>query len=76
MERMKVVSSNIKSVGYDAAQRVLEVEFFSGKVYRYSQVAPEVHEEMMQAESIGRFFGARVKPVFACEQVDLSARGD
>jgi hypothetical protein len=75
MERQKVVSSNIRSIGYDVAQRVLEVEFFSGKVYRYADVPAELYVEMRGAESIGRYFGARVKGVYACEQVDLSTTG-
>lgn len=39
MKRTPVASSSLRSLGYDAAQQVLEVEFASGALYRYEQVA-------------------------------------
>jgi len=38
MKRAPVASSSLRSLGYDAAQQVLEVEFASGALYRYEQV--------------------------------------
>ena len=38
MERKNVVSSNIKSIGYDESAMVLEVEFNNGAVYQYYNV--------------------------------------
>jgi hypothetical protein len=51
MERKRINASNIRSVGYDAAQQVLEIEFSSGSIVQYSGVSPEVHR---------RFTGGRL----------------
>lgn len=59
-----VVSGNLKAVGYDAATKTLDVQFASGKVYRYSNVPPETHKELIGAESIGSFFARNVRAKF------------
>jgi hypothetical protein len=61
MNRTAVSSSNLASVGYDAAQRILEIEFLSGSVYQYFNVPQSVYEGLMAAESHGRYFDANVK---------------
>lgn len=60
MKRSAVKSSNIKSVGYDAETKTLEVEFSSG-VYAYRGVTPEQHRTLMSAESIGGHFHKHIK---------------
>ena len=61
MKRRSVESSNLKSVGYDEFLLVLEIEFKSGAVYRYYGVPAEVHDELINAESVGKYFNANVK---------------
>lgn len=61
MERTAVDSSEIRSIGYDAKKRVLEVEFCAGGVYRYCGVPEEVHRQLLAADSVGRFFNAEVR---------------
>lgn len=61
MERVRVDSSALKAIGYDAATRELEVEFPPDKlgkmsVWRYENVAPETHTKIMEASSIGGAF--------------------
>lgn len=70
MDRIPVVSSNLATIGYDAEHRLLEVEFKNGAVWRYADVPPEEHEALMTAPSVGRYFAANIKPVYAdAEQV-------
>ncbi|MGI5938045.1 KTSC domain-containing protein, partial [Methanoculleus thermophilus] len=57
MQRQAVESTNIKSVGYDPEDEVLEVEFHSGGVYHYVGVPAEVYEGLLNARSKGRYFG-------------------
>jgi hypothetical protein len=64
MKRDHVRSSSIASVGYDDVEHVLELEFHNGKVYRYSDVPAAVHRLLLQAQSIGEFVNAVVKPRF------------
>ena len=61
IERKPVRSSALRSVGYDPGQRVLEVEFTGGEVYRYFDVPAKVHRELMAAESHGRYFQQHVR---------------
>lgn len=64
-----VISGNLKAVGYDAATETLDVQFASGRTYRYSDVPAKVHEELIGAESIGSYFARNVRPKFP--SVDL-----
>ncbi|MFC8451891.1 KTSC domain-containing protein [Kitasatospora sp. NPDC057223] len=63
--RTAVESSALRSVGYDAAARLLEIEFVSGAVYAYADVPPAVHRELMEAPSHGRCFGQVVRGRYA-----------
>lgn len=60
-----VESHQVGAVGYDAARRTLAVTFArgAGAVYHYPNVEPELHADFMAAESKGKFFGERVKPL-------------
>lgn len=63
MNREKVVSSNIESIGYDPATQILEVEFKpNGKVWHYLDVPPAKFAEMKSATSIGAWFAREIKP--------------
>ena len=64
IERAPVVSSVIRSIGYDADHAVLEVEFVSGQVYRYHFVQRRTWNELMQSESKGRYFDAHIREKF------------
>jgi hypothetical protein len=61
MNRTTVSSSNLASVGYDAAQHILEIEFLTGSVYQYFNVPQSVYAGLMAAESHGSYFDANVK---------------
>lgn len=62
MRRYGVRSSAIRAVGYDGATRTLEVEFRSGSVYDYEDVPPEEVLGLLEADSLGRYFGTRIRP--------------
>ncbi len=61
MDRVRVDSSAIASVGYSPDERVLEVEFRSGRVYQYLDVSAKEHEALMTAGSMGRHFNRRIR---------------
>jgi hypothetical protein len=65
MERRKVNSSKIRSVGYDERARILEVEHIDGSVYQYTGVSHEVHRRMMAAPSIVSYYRDRVEEDFS-----------
>ena len=61
MNRTPVSSSDLASVGYDARQHILEIEFLTGSIYQYFNVPQQVYDELMAADSHGRYFDANVK---------------
>jgi hypothetical protein len=56
--RQPVVSRAIRSIGYDAQTRILELEFTNESVYRYLDVPEDVYTRFMQPGSKGKFFNA------------------
>jgi hypothetical protein len=68
MEREPVKSSQLKSVGFDAESGILEVEFNGGGIYRYLSVTKETHQGLMEAQSIGKYFGQQVRGKFKFEK--------
>jgi hypothetical protein len=61
MTRQIVISTGLKSVGYDAVAHVLEVELQSGPISRYFDVPPSVYEALMAASSKTRYFDDNVR---------------
>jgi len=70
MDREPVASSNVESIGYDAAECVLEVEFKGGAVYQYNGVPQELYNELCEADSVGSFVHRRIKTASECERIE------
>lgn len=68
MIRKPVVSSDIRSIGYDSTHQLLEIEFNSGGIYQYYSVPQSVYNGLMSASSHGRYFHAHIKNVYACHK--------
>ena len=61
MNRTPVTSSNVATVGYDVNTMTLEVEFKHGSVYEYFDVPEVVHQGLMTADSVGKYFNQNIK---------------
>lgn len=61
VEMIPVESSSIKEVGYDESGYQLHVRFVTGFLYAYMNVPKELFQEMINAESIGKYFAEHVK---------------
>jgi hypothetical protein len=59
--RQKVESSNVAEVGYDADSETLVVLFHNGGMYAYDGVPATTFDQMVGAESVGKFFNTNVK---------------
>ena len=70
--RLPVKSSLIASVGYSKHALVLAIEFSSGAVYEYDDVPAECFEQLVQAESCGRFFNRAIRDRFPCRRTERS----
>jgi hypothetical protein len=60
MERKRVNSSKIRSVGYDEKSQTLEVELSNGQVFQYVQVYPEVYRRFMAAPNPTSFYDDKI----------------
>ncbi|HEU0259850.1 MAG TPA: KTSC domain-containing protein [Burkholderiales bacterium] len=69
MQRKRVNSSKIRSVGYDEATRTLEVEMSNGQVFQYSGVYPEVHRRFMAAPNPTSFFDDKIAEEYTAKRV-------
>jgi len=57
MTLVEVKSSNIKKVGYEGTS--LFVEFANG-LYEYENVPADLYNQLLEADSKGRFVGANI----------------
>jgi hypothetical protein len=64
MERKKVNSSKVRSVGYDERSHLLEVELNDGSVYQYTGVSPEVHRRFISAPSLVSYYQDKIEEEF------------
>lgn len=48
MERIRIESSDLKSVGYDESTQTLEIEFRQGGIYQYFGVSKKIYDGLMQ----------------------------
>jgi hypothetical protein len=69
MKRDTVTSSNLRSVGYDKAKKVLEVEFRTGAIYQYEDVPEAIYTQLLRAPSHGEFFSRYVRNDFKYKRV-------
>jgi hypothetical protein len=69
MRRKPVSSSMIASIGYLAQSRMLEIEFVSGRIYRYLSVEQETHDDFLESPSKGTFFNAHIKDEYSFVRV-------
>lgn len=69
MERKRLNASNLRSAGYDARSRVLEIEFSSGGINQYSGVSEEIYRRLMNAPSPGSYFRDEIEESFTAKRV-------
>lgn len=69
MDREPVSSSTILSIGYDSGSETLEIEFRETGVYQYLNVPQFIWEQLMSADSVGKFFNAEIKNAYPFAKV-------
>ena len=69
MERKRVNSSRLRSVGYDEKNQVLEIEMSNGQVYQYTKVSPEVYRRFMAAPNPTTFFDDKIAEEYSSRRV-------
>ncbi len=61
MQLVRVQSTNLAAVGYEASSLTLEVAFTNGTAYQYYAVPANVHQGLMAAPSKGAYLDQFVK---------------
>jgi hypothetical protein len=69
MERVRVSSSNLKAVGYDTEEQILEVEFLNGSIYHYFNVPEYKFEGLLRAPSKGGYLNDHIKGGYRCRRI-------
>lgn len=69
MERTKVSSDKIRSVGYDAVNQMLEIEFTDGRVIQYSRVPSEVHRRLLAAPTVVSYFRDNIEDEYTARRI-------
>jgi hypothetical protein len=69
MERKRVNSSKIRSIGYDEKTMTLEVEMSNGQVWQYTRVYPEVYRRFMAAPNPTSFFEDKIAEDYSGKRV-------
>ena len=62
-------SSNLRSLEYEASNRLLTIEFHSGRVYRYSNVPETIVQGLLRAYSAGRYFHQWIRSRYAYDRI-------
>ena len=61
IRRVPVQSTALAAVGYSKRLRALEIEFRNGAIYRYLDVAPELYDALLNAQSKARFYDDNIR---------------
>lgn len=69
MNRQHVESSNIESIGYDSNSQTLEIEFLNGSIYQYFDVPQHIYDELISADSHGKYLAANIKGYYRYSKV-------
>jgi len=65
MERKKVSSSQIRSVGYEPGSQTLEVEMSDGTIWQYSKVPSEVYRRLLAAPTIASYYRDNIEEEYS-----------
>jgi len=69
MNWVPVESSVFEAVAYLNSDRLLYLKFHSGDIYRYFDFPPEQYNELLAADSKGRYFAHSIRDRYRYEQV-------
>ena len=68
MTWLPLESKMFTSVAYDAGKRILYLRFQSGDIYRYFDFPNNDYQQLLSAESKGRYFLSNIRNCFRYER--------
>jgi len=69
VERKKVNSSQVRSIGYEPSSQTLEVELTDGSTWQYAGVPSEVHRRFMAAPSVVSYYRDNIEEDYSRRRV-------
>lgn len=69
-KRLTFESSVIAALTYDAEKNTLDVEFTSGRVYRYWMVPASAYYAFAKAPSLGQHFNSEIRDRFPFRELE------
>ena len=63
-QMIKVVSSNLDSIGFNEKEHILYVKFLSSSVYEYRGVSKNIFKAFLKSSSKGKFFAKEIRPKY------------
>lgn len=69
MKRTYVMSTDIKSIGYDDSSRMLEIEFLDSSIHQYENVPKIAHLALMTAQAKGLHYLTEIKNIYPCKVI-------
>jgi hypothetical protein len=66
---VEMSSSNVKGARYDEEERILEIMFKGGAIYRYYDVDVDIWEGLLSAGSKGKFVWEYIRDEYEYERV-------
>jgi KTSC domain len=76
MQRVSLTSRAVLSAGYDATAQCLELEFRSGRIYRYFGVGQGTYDFLLRAASKGGFVKRMIDGRYRYEEVSNRSEGE
>ena len=75
MARIDLNSTSLNAATYQDQSALLELEFRSGMIYHYFGVPAQTYQELLMAESQGRYFNQHIRNRFTYAKIDPTRNG-
>lgn len=69
IDMVPVISSNVASVGYDAGNQIVHIQFIDGSEYIYKGVPRHEFDGLLNAPSVGSYLHRNYKNVYPYERI-------
>jgi hypothetical protein len=69
IERKPIRRGGIRTAGYDAASRILEIEFDSGSVLQYTGVGAEIARRLLTSAAPASYYRDNIEEEFPSRRV-------
>lgn len=70
MEKIRVKSGTLRTIGYDELGQILEIDFQHGGTYRYFGVPKQIYDKLIKSESsYGKYHDRYIKNRYRHEKI-------